>query len=68
MDAYPYRWGANHNVTSVDEAWGPQLGAGPGDDAWLVPLLDRLILIDPYGLDGEPEYKTVSELTGVSLP
>jgi hypothetical protein len=29
-------------------------------------VMDRLILVDPYGTDGQPVYKTVKELTGVN--
>jgi len=33
-----------------------------------VPVFDRLILIDPYGPDGQPVYETVRQLTGVDPP
>jgi len=72
---YPYLWGKDHNVRPKEEAWGYAENHGPEGcrhchqpDVHRAPVADRLILIDPYGLDGQPVYKTVRELTGANPP
>jgi len=32
------------------------------------PVFDRLVLVDPWGTDGRPVYKTVRQLTGMNPP
>ena len=32
------------------------------------PVMDRLVLIDPYGPDGKPVYTSVREMTGLNPP
>ena len=69
---YYYAWGQDHNVVAKEESWG--YGADPeGCDHCHVPeinqtapVFDRLILIDPYGPDGQPVYETVREMTGLN--
>jgi len=65
-----YVWGMDHNVLKADQAWGAGTAEDPscedchsalGDS----PVFDRKILIDPYGPDGQPVYKTVAEMTGL---
>ncbi len=65
---YPYRWGMDHNVLAASEAWGavnpPDYGC---DDCHFTglyesPVFDRKILVDPYGPDGQPEYRTLREM------
>lgn len=76
IEWYPYLWGMDHNVRPKEEAWcyspGPDTQEGcrhchrPGTlDS---PVLDRRILIDPYGTDGQPLYDTVRRMTGKNPP
>jgi hypothetical protein len=67
-----FSWGIDHNVLPKDEAWGyasdnPREGCGDchSPDS---PVIDRLVLIDPYGPDGTPVYSTVREMTGFDPP
>jgi len=76
MTPYPYIWEMDHNALARQYSWGYQ--EGPEDACWHchrvyngnlpVPVFDRLILIDPYGPDGQPVYETVRQLTGVDPP
>ena len=71
ITSYPYLWGMDHNALAAGEAWGagfpPNCGACHRQDG-LSPVFDRKILVDPYGLDGQPVYETVREQTGAVLP
>ncbi len=68
-------FGLDHNVLSGGEAWGyneahPELGCSDchrpaTHDA---PVIDRLVLVDPWGPDGQPVYETVREMTGLNPP
>lgn len=74
---WSYNWGLDHNVLAKEEAWGysdDPLDPGQGcrdchraatHDS---PVFDRLVLVDPYGPDGQPVYKTVREMTGLNPP
>ncbi len=67
-------FGLDHNVLAKAEAWG----AGPPGkppacedchaDVGQSPVLDRLILMDPWDENGNPVYKTVREMTGAMPP
>lgn len=63
---YYYSWGLDHNVLPKEQAWGA------GGDCQTChrtdgqsPVFDRLVLVDPYDVNGQPVYKTVREMTGV---
>ncbi len=66
------RFGLDHNVLAKAEAWGS--GGEPegcytchvGD--FTSPVIDRLVLVDPFDLNGNPIYKTVRQLTGIDPP
>ncbi|MGB2984542.1 MAG: hypothetical protein WBE26_01555, partial [Phycisphaerae bacterium] len=72
---YPYLWGKDHNVRPKEEAWGYAENHGPEGcrdchrpathDA---PVWDRLILVDPWGPNGQPVYQTVRQMTGTDPP
>ncbi|MGD2108034.1 MAG: hypothetical protein PVI86_01455 [Phycisphaerae bacterium] len=75
IDWYPYLWGMDHNVRPVKESWGyspgnPQEGCRhchrPG--TYNSPVMDRKVLVDPYGPDGEPFYVTVRQMTTMHPP
>lgn len=61
---------ADHNVLPASEALGHGGSVGCGDchrsmnGGLPTRVFDRLILVDPWGPDGLPVYKTVRELTG----
>jgi hypothetical protein len=64
-----------HVVFPAVEAWGynavnPELGCRDchRPDTFDSPVFDRLILVDPWGTDGRPVYKTVRQLTGMNPP
>lgn len=67
-----YSWDVNHNVHPKAEAWG----VGYSDTACTPchapkgssPFIDKKILVDPYGPDGQPVYETVREMTGLNPP
>ncbi len=73
-------FGLDHNVLAAKEAWGIEYNeqgvgvdtcghchlAHNGGEPTLV--MDRLILVDPFGPDGLPVYKTVREMTGLNPP
>jgi hypothetical protein len=70
-----FSWGIDHNVLPKEEAWGydaDDAREGCGDchrpDTQDSPVMDRLVLLDPYGLDGEPVYTTVREMIGLDPP
>ena len=74
MDAwYPYLWGKDHNVRPKEEAWGytsdPWPTAGCQDCHRAAshdsPVFNRKILVDPYGLDGQPVYEIVEDMVGI---
>jgi hypothetical protein len=72
---YYYIWGQDHNVLPKEEAWGYDDPANPEDGCnhchrfdGQSPVLDRLILVDPYDPDGLPVYRTVREMTGFEPP
>jgi len=56
----------DHNVLAKEESWGAGDPAACGDchdpDS---PVFDRLILVDPWDIDGQPVYQTVREMTGL---
>jgi hypothetical protein len=37
-------------------------------DTHTSPVFDRLILVDPCDVDGQPVYQTVREMTGLNPP
>jgi|CXWL01.1.fsa_nt_gi hypothetical protein len=68
-------WGINHNVRRAEEAWGyDAVDQANGcrhchrPDTHDSPVFDRLILIDPFGPEGQPVYASVRELTGLNPP
>jgi hypothetical protein len=67
MTWYPYVWELDHNVLAKEDA----LGYGAESEGCFVchidnsPVLDRLVLVDPFGPDGQPVYETVREQTGL---
>jgi len=71
MTSSPYIWEMDHNVLAKTEAWG----AGSAPESCNVchgqkgtsPVFDRLVLVDPHGPNGKPEYTTVREMTGVTF-
>lgn len=60
-------YGLDHNILPADQAWG---AGGDCDvchrDDGKSPVFDRLILVDPWDVNGRPVYKTVRELAGVA--
>jgi len=47
----------------MEERW--QRGRARADaEQGKSPVFDRMILVDPYGPDGKPVYKTVEQLVG----
>jgi hypothetical protein len=65
----------DHNVLSVEEALGynasnPEMGCRDchRPDTLDAPFTDRLILVDPWGPDGDPVYETIRERTGLNPP
>lgn len=70
-----YYMGIDHNVLAKEQAWGyhptnPEEGCRDchRPETLDSPVFDRLILVDPYGPDGQPVYTTVRELTGANPP
>jgi hypothetical protein len=64
-----YSWDVNHNIHSKEEAWGVGRGAEvcvQCHERGTSPLMDRKILIDPYGPDGQAIYETVRTMTGLN--
>lgn len=68
-------WGINHNPRRAEEAWGynaenAELGCRDchRPDTLDSPVFDRLILMDPWGPDGQPIYQKVRTLTGMNPP
>jgi hypothetical protein len=58
----------NHNVLDSKQALGAKSCSechASGGGSVPTPVFDRLVLVDPWGPDGQPVYKTVAELTGV---
>ena len=75
ITSYPYRWGLDHNALAASESWGRIAPGHQGcNDCHFAQftggsvVFERKILVDPYGLDGQPEYRTVRELTGADPP
>lgn len=68
----PYEiFGLDHNVLAKTESWGYDLDSMNGCQQCHganSPVLDRLILIDPFGTNGQPIYKKVREMTGLNPP
>ena len=65
-----YVWDLNHNVLKADQAWGAGVPFIPScvdchSFDGTSPVFDRKILIDPYGPDGQPVYKTVGDMVGL---
>jgi hypothetical protein len=63
-----YSWDVNHNIHQKEAAWGQGEGAAicatcHEPDS---PLIDRRILVDPYGPDGQPVYETIRTMTGLN--
>ena len=75
ITSYPYIWGLDHNVLPVEDSLGYAPNHGPEGchdchrpgthDA---PVWDRLILVDPYDVNGRPVYETVRRMTGLNPP
>ncbi len=67
-------WGINHNPRRAVEAWGSTVGPRTGcrdchrPDTFDSPVFDRLVLMDPFGPDGQPVYQTVRQMTGRNPP
>lgn len=69
-------YGLDHNVLTKEHAWGHDDPVDPNDgcrhchrpDTLDSPVFDRKILMDPWGPDGKPVYKTMRELTGLNPP
>jgi hypothetical protein len=63
-------YGLDHNIQPADESWGYAEIQTEGCSECHRPdtrdsaFFDRLILVDPFDVNGEPQYKTVLELTG----
>jgi len=55
----------NHNVRSGAEAWGAG-GCADCHGGHSTPFFDRKVLIDPFGPDGKPVYRTVRDLLKLS--
>ncbi|MHC4940966.1 MAG: hypothetical protein ACYTHK_18660 [Planctomycetota bacterium] len=55
----------SHNVRSGSEAWGAA-GCSDCHGGHDTPVFDRKILVDPFGPDGTPVYKTVRGILGLS--
>lgn len=59
----------DHNVRSSHEAWGAGGSCGACHVAYNfgnpTDVFDRLILVDPFGEDGQPKYDTVRDMTFV---
>ena len=71
ITSYPYVWGMDHNVLAASEGWGAGFPPSCGDchdQTGQSPVFDRVILVDPYGPDGQPVYETVRQQTGASPP
>jgi hypothetical protein len=68
-------FGLDHNVLVQEEAWGAWV-SNPAEGCVDChrpvtqdsPVFARLILVDPWDENGDPVYKTVSELSGVTPP
>ena len=75
VDWYFYVWGQDHNVLPKEESWGYS-AANPTEgcrdchrpDTFDSPVVDRLIMVDPYGVDGMPVYDTVRNMVGINPP
>jgi hypothetical protein len=70
-----FSWGLDHNVLPKEEAWGhddddPRNGCRDchRPEVKDSPVMDRLVLIDPYGPDGEPVYSSIRKMTGLNPP
>jgi len=64
-------YGLVHNVLAATEAWGAGAAEDPAcEDCHSTdgssPVFDRQIMVDPWGVDGQPVYKTVREMTGLN--
>jgi len=55
----------NHNVRPGSEAWGAA-GCSDCHGGHSTPFFDRRILVDPFGPDGKPVYRTVRGLLRLS--
>jgi hypothetical protein len=66
----------DHNVLRRRDAWGTyQNGADACGHCHLwangmdpTPFIDRLVLVDPFDVDGQPVYKTAREMTTLDPP
>jgi len=66
-----YSWDVNHNIHMKEESWGvgePPDSCAVCHDRVASPVLDRKVLVDPYGPDGQPVYETVRSMTGLNPP
>lgn len=64
-------FGLDHNVLTKTEAWGSDPFPAQGCSechSQPSPVLDRWVLVDPFGEDGRPVYETVRQMTGLSPP
>ena len=75
MTSYPYIWGMDHNVVAQEEAWGYDPEGGQAGcrhchrpDTLDSPVFDRKVLVDPFDVNGVPQYATVREQTGLNPP
>jgi hypothetical protein len=69
-------YGLDHNILPKEDAWGYDDAFDPNDGcndchrATSVdsPFIDRLVLVDPWDVDGQPLYETVRAMTGLNPP
>jgi len=69
------RYEMDHNILPKEESLGfnatdPSVGCTDCHRPLLhdAPFTDRLILVDPWGPDGQPVYETIRERTGLNPP
>lgn len=68
---YPYLWSLDHNVLAKEESLGYAPFQPDGcRECHVAPsgVIDRKILVDPFGPDGQPVYQTVRQMTGLNPP
>ncbi len=75
ITVFPFEvFGLDHNVLPATESWGYAENWAEGctdchrpatHDS---PVIDRLVLVDPFGVDGQPVYTTIRSMTGLNPP
>ncbi len=74
---FPFEiFGLDHNVLAQGESWGARPDGDPMDgcndchrpETLDAPVVDRLILMDPFDENGQPVYKTIREMRGINPP